>query len=294
MSSFRRSHHRGPVIYDHDIRFENRNSEEVHREALAAAYAEHQKIYDAAVRANQLEQARLEQLRLQQHNIQEEERVRLEEERVREQIRLQELQDRARQIPKVPARVPTPPPSAQPPIPETKSAAPPSTKAASAAAERPVAQPAPQVTQPTPTPINPFPNATPAQAPTTQSFNPFAQTGQPASTPFAPASQPATTPSQPTPQPAATTQQQSTPAQSVQHLLHGVDRYVEIHKSLKDLRKYVNSAGDANKEFKKAAGELRRTLRMAIGQCVSDKSKNKGPVSTRSAIFSNHHLNIHI
>lgn len=281
MSSFRRTHHQGSAVHDFELRFENRNSEDVHNEALAATLAERQRINDTARRAIQLENARLERQRLQQHLVQEEERVRLEEERVQEEIRLREIENRARQIPKVPARVPTPPPSTQPPIQEPKPTAPPTSQPAPAAAS--IAQPQPLVTQPQKTPSNAFQTTTPAQPHTTQPSNPFAQSAKSASNPFAPASTPATAPPLTQQPPAAVAPAQAlahaSSTQSPGHLMAGVDRYVEIHKNLKGLRKYVNNAGEQNSAFKKAAGELRRKIRMAIGQCVPDKSKNKGPVS---------------
>ena len=292
MSSFRRSHHPSSPPYDYELRFENRNSEDVHREALAAAYTEHQRIQEAAVRATRLEEARLEQLRLQQQTIQEEERVRLEEERVREQIRLREIENRAKQIPKVPARIPTPPPSAQTPAQETKPSAPASSQLAPAAAVPSTHQSTTPVAQP---PIaQPFNQVQTTQPPTTQPSNSFTQPVSQPSNPFV--QQPAVVPStisQPATQlPMKTTPPQPSTTQMHPYLLAGVDRYVEIHKSLKELRKYVNNAGNTDKPFKKQVGDLRRTLRMAVGQCVKDKSKNKDPVSTRILNLCMHSLTI--
>lgn len=80
-SLLRRSHLGS--IYDHDIRFENRNAEDVHKDALAAALAEHERVREIALRAYELNELREEQERLRQHALQEEERVRIETERAK-------------------------------------------------------------------------------------------------------------------------------------------------------------------------------------------------------------------
>lgn len=303
MSSFRRSHSSsGPAIHDYDIRFENRNSEDVHREALAAAYAEHQRIQEAAVRVARLEEARLQQLRLQQQAIQEEERVRLEEARVREETRLRELENRAKQIPKVPAKAPTPPQSSPPATNRPQPAAVPVTQPAPVPANPPTQQSnQPPVTQPpTSQSFNPFQTAIPVQSIPPQSGNPSAQPTSQAPNPFA---QVAAQPSNPITQQAAPapsiprqppsslhTIQPSGPIKPPPYLLAHADRYVEIHQKLKELRKFVKSAGESDAKFRKIMGELRRTLRMSVGQIVKDKSKNKDTVSTWLVLFCVHSL----
>lgn len=308
MSSPRRNHHSSSTYCDFFTRFENRNSEEVHAAALEAARVDRQRIYEAALRAAQNEELRQQQLKLQEEIKQKEERVRLEEERVREEIRLREIENRAKSIPQVPARVPTPPPSVQQPAatPATRPApAPAPAPAQSTVQKQPVATPTTQppaqslqsnglrTTQsPASQPINPFAQKAsqplnPFPQPPSQPSNPFAQEASQQSNPFVQQpTQPsnpfanAASQSQPIPQqPVQSPQPQSTAPQSNPQLHPAAGRYVEIHKKLKEFRKYVANLTGSNKAFKNEAGELRRSLRMAIGQCVKDKSKNKGPVS---------------
>jgi nucleoporin GLE1 len=292
MSSSRRDHHAPSAYCDFFIRFENRNSEETHNEALAAAYAERRRIYEEAVRVQHLEELRQEQLRFQEEVRQKEERVRLEEERVREQIRLREIENRAKAIPQVPDRAPTPPLSA--PAQKAGSttlrvpdkAPPPSApaqKAGSTTPQVPVKAPTPPPSAPAQQPVA---TSLLAQSPS-QVSNPFAQQPSQASNPFAQPSQPsaplatAVHPAQAEPrQPAQLAQSHSSAPQSNPYLHPAAGAYVEIHQRLSQLRAAVTNAAEANKRFKNELGDLRRSLRMAIGQIVKDKSKNRGPVST--------------
>jgi nucleoporin GLE1 len=183
--------------------------------------------------------------------------------------------------------------------------------------------------------VNPFapatlkaPNPT-AQEPTPSS-NPFAQQPSQAANPFAqPTLQPAnaslqqqiqqlntsatTSPAQTqtAPKPRITSPpQQSIAVRNHAFLLEGVTKYVEIHQNLKRLRQFVKNGCEVDKKLKNQVGDLRRTLRMAIGQIMKDKSQNKEPVSTypsssaynsnnqtrppRSSILSSQHSLLHL
>ena len=104
-------------VYDHDVRFEHRNAEDVHKEALAAALAEHVRIREAALAAVQLEEERWENEQRRLFNLQEEERVRIQTERAREECRLRDIENRKKQIPIPAPRAKTPPPRAPSPPP---------------------------------------------------------------------------------------------------------------------------------------------------------------------------------
>lgn len=271
-SLLRRSHiHQGPVHdYDHDTRFENRNSEDVHRDALAAAHTERERVRAIAIEALSLYELTQEQQQLRQKTEQEEQRVKLEHERAVELVRIRELENKARQIPKLPPRLPTPPP---PPAPLVQKPAPiinPPPAAPTPPVQAPPSQPSQQQPQPqtqtqsTPPNPNPNPFATtqPPQAP------------RPAQTPQFQAPAPSRPP-QPQNHVAAPISNATTPS----HVYPGVERYLEIHKSLKELRLFITNAGKADKALKTKTGEMRRAMRQSIGQLTAEKGANKVPVS---------------
>ncbi|KAH8679686.1 GLE1-like protein-domain-containing protein [Tricladium varicosporioides] len=284
---------RSSSTYDHTVQFENRNSEDVHKEALAAAQAEHDRVREVAMRAFELEILRLEQLRLHQIVDQEEERVRIETERAHEAVRLRELENKARQIPVPPPRLPTPPPAPveapKPPPPPVEQV--PKVTASSTSNSQhqsngitvppssenlPKQQPV-QAQQP----VNPFSNSpsttTPAvaaprsapqsQAPTTVNLS--SQTSQP---PAPPPSVPATSVRTVSPQSA--------------HILPHAERYTEIHKRLKALRKYVKEdVPRTHPTLKKRTGEMRRELNKYLGQLTDKPSENKKPLNKIAALL---------
>jgi nucleoporin GLE1 len=266
--------HISTSVYDHDVRFDNRNSEDVHKDALAAAQAEHERVREAAMRAFQLNELRESQLRLQQHARQEEERIRIERERALEVIRIRELEIKARQIPKPPPRVPSPPPvESAARVPSPKHLAPPNNKTPPVVQKSTPAQvqkPLSVAQQPTQLPANPFSNPrSPLQiAPT--SLDPAPSTEKPL-LPVQQQQQKTVQPSQP-----VTLPSKNGPAS---HVLPDVDRYTAIHKSLKDLRKHITDAGKENPPFKKKTGEMRRAIRQSVGQLIGEKGANKVPVS---------------
>ncbi|RDL32046.1 Uncharacterized protein BP5553_09448 [Venustampulla echinocandica] len=250
--------------YDHDIRFQNRNSEDVHRDALAAAQVEHDRVREIALKAYELNELRKDQLRLRQSAQREEERVRLETARALEEIRIREIENRAKRIPKPPPREPTPPPPSPPRSLPSKvtpptSAQPPAT----------VPQPEPQVKQqPPPEPVS-------REAPTQKPF--LAAPQPPVQAPAPPVPKPQAAPVQPPTQIPPQIPTTSAPAQP--HVLPGVERYIEIHKNLKQLRLFITNAGKHNVAFKKKTGEMRRAIRQSVGQLTEGKGANKQPLN---------------
>jgi nucleoporin GLE1 len=282
LASRLRGTHMGSGRYDFEIRFENRNSEDVHKDALAAAHAEHTRVREFALRAFELNELREQQLRLQQKNEQEAERVRLEELRAAEAIKARELENKARSIPKPPPRVPTPPPPAPSQVAaSTKEQPKPATQPTSdtpkpATQSTPVA-PRPQVPAPQPHP------STQASAPKpdpTQS-NPLQQ--QLTLSPPVSQAQPQQKPT-PVPQPQPTSPSNNSSLSSTHP---DAERYLEVHRSLKQLRKFINDAGKANPALKKKTGEMRRAIRQSMGQLTGEKGANKEPVCTSCSPFKN-------
>lgn len=58
-----------------------------------------------------------------------------------------------------------------------------------------------------------------------------------------------------------------------------VDRYIEIHKELKQVRKAIKKLGDENAEMKKVIGDMRRTINRTVGQ-LTQGGNNKPAVSS--------------
>jgi nucleoporin GLE1 len=61
--------------------------------------------------------------------------------------------------------------------------------------------------------------------------------------------------------------------------LPGADRYLEIHKSLKQLRSFVTEHAKQDPGLKKKMGEMRREIRKSVGQLTEGKGANRIPVS---------------
>ena len=64
------------------------------------------------------------------------------------------------------------------------------------------------------------------------------------------------------------------PQRSAEH-----QRYIEIHRKLKDLRNGMMDHAKQNKALKDKMGDIRRTIKQSIGQLTSGKGVNKIPVS---------------
>ncbi|KAF4460120.1 RNA export mediator GLE1 [Fusarium albosuccineum] len=261
---------------------DSRNNELNHRDALAAAQVEHERVRQAAIRVYELHELQQEHRRIVEEERKEEERLRAEALVVAEEKRLREL--RAKTIPKLP---PEPQPPAPPPAKsEPQKIANGTTPARESKQPEPPRAPAPEIKQP-------GPSAAPAAA--SSSPNPFAAQNKPTlSSPFAP-----TAPGQPstqspfqksngfaTTQPAAPTTAQplAKPAAPVTQSAPTVDRYSQIHQELKKLRKELQAQSKvAGSPLKGKLGTFRREIRVSIGQLTGGKGANAQPINKITA-----------
>ncbi|KXH48767.1 GLE1-like protein [Colletotrichum simmondsii] len=260
-----------------DFLSENRNSELSHRDALAAAQLEHERVRLAALRVYEVHQLQEEKQRLEAEQrriaqLQKEEENRLKAEAAvrAEQERLREL--KAKQIPQLP-----PEPVPEPPKPEPKKSQEPQVNGTTAAKAEPAAapptatKPAPLTTAPTSAlPAAKAPTAAPSPAPAQVAATPSTQSNgfltKPAAAP--PAPKPAVQPAAPAPVPAQPT----------------VDRYTQIHQALKKLRKDVEALSkQPGNPLKGKLGEMRRQIRKSIGQLTAGKGANAQPLATINA-----------
>jgi nucleoporin GLE1 len=286
--------------------FALRNSEATHAAALAAAQAEHTRIRENALRVFELEQLRVQTEIIRQQRIQDNERERLEIEELREsneRLRQERIRMEER------ARLESERAAEALRIQQSTSAVatPPSTNQLAAA---PQSTPAPAPPQATPQAAQPQPKTTIAlktgNPPTSQSPAPANPTSAPASQlqqsqlPASQSLQTKTNAAAPAPnqskqvQPtsaAPTTQPQATPSTQVKlnyapfdHLHPAADRFIEIHKALKQHRKHIKEFGDKNAAFKKKAGDMRRAITRSMGQLVEGSGQNKVPVSAPLAV----------
>ncbi|KAH6987664.1 GLE1-like protein-domain-containing protein [Ilyonectria sp. MPI-CAGE-AT-0026] len=236
---------------------DDRNNEVSHRDALAAAQLEHDRVRKAAIRVYELHELQIEHQRIVDEERREEERLKTEALIVAEEQRLREL--RARTIPRPP---PEPPRSPTPP-PPVKSVAPASTNGTTPTKEsKPPASTTPpsEVKKVLAAPPSSLPNKPP---PT----NPFQKTNGLA------APQPTAAPAAPVAAPTAQ------PARSPT-----VDRYSQIHQELKKLRKELQSLSKvAGSPLKGKMGTFRREIRVSIGQLTSGRGANAVPVAKITA-----------
>ncbi|KAF7545576.1 hypothetical protein G7Z17_g9071 [Cylindrodendrum hubeiense] len=255
---------------------DDRNNELSHRDALAAAQLEHDRVRKAAIRVYELHELQLEHQRIVDEERKEEERLKVETLIVAEEKRLREL--RAKTIPRPPPeppRSPTPPPPVKRVAPASTNGTTPAKEAkqlvASTTPPSEVKKPAPAPPSSLPTkppPSNPF--ATIQPQPPTQS-NPFQKANgfaapQPAATPAAPPA--VAVPVAPAAQPRAPT----------------VDRYTQIHQELKKLRKELQAQSKvAGSPMKGKMGTSRREIRVSIGQLTSGRGANAQPIAKITA-----------
>ncbi|KAM3073365.1 hypothetical protein ACMFMG_004737 [Clarireedia jacksonii] len=293
--SLRRSYNAMPVppVYDHDVRFENRNTEELHHDVLEAARLEHERVRAEALRVFELNIMKEQQMRAQREIQAEQERVRLEtirlqleENRVETErqnalaeIKRRELEEAARNIPVVPPKPPTPPP-AQAPAPAAPTPPP--------AQSRPAQQEniPPQTSQQ----ANAFAQARPqqpngfSQNNTSQQTNNF-QNQPSQSTQQSRGSHDTNNSFQASKPPAAQAPSQphaaaARPTATPSHILPGVERYSQIHQNLKQLRQYLANEAKINKQFKTMYGDMRRKIRQTVGQLTGERGANKQPMAT--------------
>lgn len=251
-----------------------RNTDLAHRDALAAARAEHDRVRDAAIRVYELHELQLEHQRIIDQENKERERLKAEAAVAAEELRLRELKKKS--VPKPPPE-PEPQPEPQPkpqPIPQKAPEAPQAAPAPAAPMIKAEASPKPAAAatpngifsnQSKPAALNPFAapqklaETKPASLPQTNGF--LAQPARPAQ------------PAQPTP-PAVS---QSPPPAAAAN----AERYEQIHKQLKKLRSDLMGLAkkDPNSPLKKHLGNMRREIRTAVGQLSTGKSANGAQVS---------------
>lgn len=242
---------------------ESQDAEIIHKDALDAARAEHERVREAAIRAFQNHEIRISQSYLRDAAAQEAERLQLEREHAELAARVIELQRTHIPIPTPPPREPTPPPP-PPPAPkvETRKVEP--------------------VRVPDPAPTPPAPAKSPFQAPLLQP-----QPQKSASTSKITNGQPSSQASQSVAQnrPPESQQLQQNPASIPSHILPGAQRYLEIHSSLKKLRKFMTDSAKSNPSLKSKMGEMRRSIRTSVGQLTEGQGVNKIPVCELTTFF---------
>lgn len=266
--------------YLSDFLGDNRNNETSHRDALAAAQAEHDRVREAAVRVFELHEMQEEHKRILEAEKREQERLRTEAQIAAEEKRLQEL--RATTIPK-----PTPPAppkaslQAEPPQPHLAAGETHQTTQNSMSNPQLAYNAGPSGISASPgNAAQPISKTTPPPAPSNgatrspQIANAASKLASSTGHAVAPAAQAngfasplgAGFPSQPS------SQVPSRPAD---------DRYMQIHKALKKLRIELQSqARTPGSPMKAQLGQLRRDIRVSIGQLTGgQKGVNSTPVS---------------
>lgn len=251
---------------------DDRNNEDSHLDALAAAQVQHERVREAAIRVYELHELQEKRKRILEEQKKEEERLKVEAESAAEAHRLNEL--RAKSVPK-PAPVPEP----QPPPPEKKPETQRETKLEAPKPEPAKPEPAKQpVPESSPSPAS---NASPSIQTNGGLFNvKSAETKSPAPIQQAPTPAAATAAKPNGVPPAATPKpQEAKPVQNDSPRKALADRYAQIHQELKKLRKHLtDEAKRPESPLKGKLGQARRDIRMAIGQLTGSKGANSQPV----------------
>lgn len=228
-----------------EILAEDRNSEARHRYLLEAAKKEHDRIREDAERVYREQLQKEERERLLDERRKEEQRIRLEEQLAADRVKLNAL--RAKKI-EIPPPLPEPEPPAAPAVNGKTAPAPPAPAQANGTTPTTSAAGTSQ-SLPTPKPQAAVLNKALELA---KPPAPAVETGIPLKT--APQAngvvvEPGTSRSVPTP-----------PTQPA------LDRYAEIHKDLKILRKSMLEQAKANPALKGRMGDMRREIRKSVGQ----------------------------
>ena len=249
---------------------EERNTENSHRDALAAAQIEHERVREAALRVYQLHELKEEHNRILEAERQEQERLAAEAAIVAEEQRLREL--RAKTIPRPPPE-PEPPKQPETPKEEEKPIKPQESPRKPAETAKPTEQqPAASILKPPTQPApSPSPFAAPAPQPNEQQKGIFGQVNGPTVTKPAPV---------PTPTPAPAAPKQPTTQPPV--INKTAEQYTRIHQELKTLRKnLVAESKVPGSPMKGKLGAFRREIRVSIGQLTAGRGANAQPVRPR-------------
>jgi nucleoporin GLE1 len=230
-----------------------------HKVALDAAQEEHTRVRKQALRAFEIHELKEKREKLLIAKQQEAESLRLEHERLRledERAKLAQSVIEARKktipVPEIP-KSPPPKPASPPPPPaaSVNGSAPAPNLAADSTTQN---QPGTATSSTQPTPIV-QPQARAQSPPTTNNVtNGVHQSASSALQTTSP-----TLPQGPPPSPAA-------------------QRYLEIHKNLKQLRELIKNASLQDATLKKHVGEMRREIRKSVGQLTGGTGANKIPV----------------
>ncbi|KAK0626846.1 GLE1-like protein-domain-containing protein [Immersiella caudata] len=258
-----------------DLLDDNRNSESRHRHLIEAAKKEHDRVREEAERVILEHQKKEERQRLLEEKRKEEQRIQLEEQIAAERLKLLALKEKKIEIP--------PAPPAEPKTDPAKSSA--------------TSGPVPPPVQTTTTQAN---GATPQVSPPKQATsNPFAVTPGSLVTAAKPAiaipgangavAKPSSTVAggsnpfgistllngvapQPTPAPAPA---KAVVSASPPTAWTTIDRYTEIHRNLKALRKSMKEQLTQNKALKARMGDMRREIVKSIGQLTNGVGANR-------------------
>ncbi|KAL1839343.1 hypothetical protein VTJ49DRAFT_1611 [Mycothermus thermophilus] len=248
---------------------EDRNSEARHRYLLEVAKQEHERIRKEAERVYREQLKREELQRIAEERRKEQERIRLEEERIRheeqlaaERARLNEL--KAKKI-EIPPPLPEPEPPAAPVTNGTTPAAQTAKQNGPVQTNGPATKPAPAIQS-----GGLFGSLGPktATAPSIGGLLFSSQPTPPAQSQLPPPAPPASSvPASTTPKPngvgPASESSRSTAPSEAQI---APDRYIEVHKNLKLLRKSVMEQAKTNPALKARLGDMRREIRKSVGQ----------------------------
>lgn len=75
----------------------------------------------------------------------------------------------------------------------------------------------------------------------------------------------------------------------IPHIEAEHQRYVEVHRNLKYLRKFMMAEAQKQPAFKQRMGDLRREIKKCIGQLIEGKGVNKIPVSSLNICVGESH-----
>lgn len=261
---------------------DDRNTELSHRDALAAAQAEHDRVRELALRVFDLHKLKEKHNQIVQQERREQERLRAEAAVAAEEKRLQEL--KAKSIPKPP---PPPPPPKPEPEAVVKSSEKPAGNLAPAPSEQLKAQqPGASLSGPTSQQQQLRLQLQQQQQPNglLANGNPFGSLGQQQAQPRPPAASSQNDPSLSTPSVFSEKPISAPSPQPVQQKPSSLDplsdRYIQIHQALKKLRSDIISASKVpGSPLKGKVGSLRREIRISIGQLTGVKGANTQIVS---------------